>query len=38
MQAEDKRMVLVDKIVVHKRLHGCGVLWFKNFCKFCNVW
>lgn len=26
MQAEDNRMVLVDKMVEHKRLHGYGVL------------
>lgn len=37
-QAEEKCRVLVDKIAVHKRLHGCGVLLFGNFCDFEYVW
>ena len=38
MQAEDKRMVLVDKIVEHKRLHGCSDLYFKKYEKFGCIW
>lgn len=30
-QTDVIEVVLVDKIVLRKRQHGCGVLWFKNF-------
>lgn len=37
-QTERFHKRLVDKITVHKRGHGCGVLWFGNFQKFRSVW
>lgn len=37
-KADVKSRVLVDRIAVRKRLHGCGVLWFGNFCDFDGVW
>lgn len=35
--AEHFQSELVDKISIHERLHGCGVLWFKNFKNFWSV-
>ena len=37
-KTEEKNDRLVDKIVEHKRLHGCSDLYFKKYENFGCIW